>query len=50
MKAANNAREEADTTIEAVNEFIQGDYKSFQETIKGLKVEIFKEMEPVKIE
>ena len=50
MKAVTNAREEAEETIKAVNEFIQGDYQLFQETINGLKVEIFKEMEPVKIE
>ncbi len=50
MKAANNAKEDAQKTIGAVNDFIQGDYKAFQETIKGLKVEIFKKMEPVKIE
>lgn len=50
LKAEANAREETEHTINAVNNFIQGDYKSFQETIKDLKVEIFKEMEPVKIE
>ncbi len=50
MRAAENAEIEAKETIEAVNEFIQGDYKNFQKTIKGLQVEIFKDMEPIKIE
>ena len=50
MRAADNAREEASKTITAVNDFIQGDYKVFQELIKGLNVKIFKVMEPIKIE
>lgn len=50
MKAVTNAREEAEETIKAVNEFIQVDYLLFQETINGLRVKIFKEMQPVKIE
>ena len=50
MKAVTNAREEAEETIKAVNEFIQVDYLLFQKTINGLRVKIFKEMQPVKIE
>lgn len=50
MKAANNAIEETTQTVSAVNAFMQADYKSFQEKVNNLKVEIFKEMEPVKIE
>ena len=50
MKAVTNAREEAEETIKAVNEFIQVYYLLFQKTINGLRVKIFKEMQPVKIE
>ena len=50
LEAVTNAREEAEETIKAVNEFIQVDYLLFQETINGLRVKIFKEMQPVKIE
>ena len=49
-KADREAKEKAEETIKAVNEFIQGDYQLFQETINGLKIKVFKEMEPVKIE
>ena len=50
MKAVTNAKKEAEETIKAVNKFIQVDYLLFQETINGLRVKIFKEMQPVKIE
>ena len=46
----NTAKREVKTTVEAVNTFIDGQWKSYEARIKEIQLKIFEDMEKVKIE
>jgi hypothetical protein len=46
----NTAKREVKTTVEAINDFIENDWKPYEARIKEIQLKIFEEIDKVKIE